>query len=65
MATDTIFSEGFNHAIFDSFVASETHDVVAGKKKAPLSRVDDLGLPMGSFAPETTGTEERSAVFLE
>ena len=63
--TDTIFSEGFNQANFDSFVVSETHDVVAGKNKDPLARVDNLGLPVGPFAPETTGTEATSAVLLE
>ena len=48
-AVDTVFSEGFNRANFDSFVASETREVIAGKFQDLLSRGDE-------FKPESICT---------
>ena len=56
-AADTIFSEGFNRANFTNFVASETREVLA-RFKTCLPVLTSLGL--GTFEPETTGTEARS-----
>ena len=41
-AVDTIFPEGFNRTNFDSFVASETHEVIANKIQDLLACVDEF-----------------------
>jgi hypothetical protein len=40
---DTIFPEGLKRAHFNSFVASETSEIVAGKIEGLLARVGELG----------------------
>ena len=41
-ATDAIFSEGLNSAYFNSFVASESREVLAGKIESLFSCVDEF-----------------------